>query len=203
MDAPNRPEWLPEVQRAVASIPPSATAPAPLLFDVEHLPITTALAWQARREMLLRQWRAFLGSIEGPRRSNKIEVLEEDRREDVIRQLVRYESETDLPVEGYLLRPLEPGRGRPGVVVLHSTVDYTVRQPAGLEGPSDKHVGLHLARRGYVTSARDASSGNTPNQSGWRQPSPGCTVAIPASRGWPRCSSTLAERSISSRISRT
>jgi hypothetical protein len=36
------------------------------------------------------------------------------------------------------------------VVVLHSTVDYTIRQPAGLEGPADKHIGLHLARRGYV-----------------------------------------------------
>jgi hypothetical protein len=35
-------------------------------------------------------------------------------------------------------------------VVLHSTVDYTIRQPAGLEGPEDKHIGLHLARRGYV-----------------------------------------------------
>ena len=150
MDAPNRPEWLPDVQRAVASIPSSATKPVPLLFDAEHLPITTAAAWQARREALIRHWRDFLGSIEGPRASNKVEVLEEDRREDVIRQLVRYESETGLPVEGYLLRPLGPGRDRPGVVVLHSTVDYTIRQPAGLEGPSDKHVGLHLARRGYV-----------------------------------------------------
>src|SRR5262249_60029602 len=28
--------------------------------------------------------------------------------------------------------------------------DYTIRQPAGLEGPSDKHIGLHLARRDYV-----------------------------------------------------
>jgi hypothetical protein len=36
------------------------------------------------------------------------------------------------------------------VVVLHSTVDHTIRQPAGLEGPADKHIALHLARRGYV-----------------------------------------------------
>jgi dienelactone hydrolase len=150
MEATNRPEWLPEVQRAVVEIPPSATSPAPLLFDAEHRAITSAPAWQGRRETLLRQWRAFLGSIEGPRASNKIEIIEEDRRENVIRQLVRYESENGLPVEGYFLRPVAAGRDRPGVVVLHSTVDYTIRQPAGLEGPSDKHVGLHLARRGYV-----------------------------------------------------
>ena len=77
-------------------------------------------------------------------------VLEEDRPEGVVRQLIRYEAEPGLPVEGYLLRPEGPATGRPGVVVLHSTVDYTIRQPAGLEGPEDKHIGLHLARRGYV-----------------------------------------------------
>jgi hypothetical protein len=34
--------------------------------------------------------------------------------------------------------------------VLHSTVDYTIRQPAGLEGPPNVHLGWHLARCGYV-----------------------------------------------------
>jgi hypothetical protein len=134
----------------VAEIPASATKPAPLLFDAEHLPIATAQAWQARRETLLQQWPAFLGSIKGPPAASTLDVLEEDRRDGVVRQLVRYETEPGLRVEGYLLRPAGPGRDRPGVVVLHSTVEYTIRQPAGLEGPSDKHVGLHLARRGYV-----------------------------------------------------
>ena len=69
----------------------------------------------------------------------------------MIRQLVSYESERDLPVEAYLLRPAGADRGRPGVVVLHSTAAWTIRQPAGLEGPEEKHIGLHLARRGYVT----------------------------------------------------
>jgi dienelactone hydrolase len=79
-----------------------------------------------------------------------MEVLQEDRPDGVIRQLIRYETERGLPVEGYLLRPDRPGRGRPGVVVLHSTVEWTIRQPAGLEGPPDLHIGLQLARRGYV-----------------------------------------------------
>jgi dienelactone hydrolase len=150
MVAPDRPEWLAEVQQPPASVPASATTPAPLLFDAEHRPISTAEAWNARRNVLLEQWRAYLGSIEGPRAIGKVEVLEEDQRDGVIRQLIRYESEPGLPVEGYLLRPLDPGRDRAGVAVFHSTVDYTIRQPAGLEGPSDKHIGLHLARRGYV-----------------------------------------------------
>jgi pimeloyl-ACP methyl ester carboxylesterase len=67
-----------------------------------------------------------------------------------VRQLVRYESEEGLPVEGYLLYPEKIEGKLPGVVVLHSTVDYTIRQPAGLEGPPEKHIGLKLARRGYV-----------------------------------------------------
>jgi dienelactone hydrolase len=145
-----RPEWLAEVQQPPAELPASATTPAPLLFDAEHRPITTADAWRARRDVLVEHWRAFLGSIEGPRAVGKVAVLEEDQRDDVLRQLIRYESEPGLPVEGYLLRPPDPGRDRAGVVVCHSTVDYTIRQPAGLEGPSDKHIALHLARRGYV-----------------------------------------------------
>src|SRR5207237_10344392 len=81
-----------------------------------------------------------------------VTVLEEDRRDGVVRQLIRYEGEPGLPVEAYLLRPPgeTPRMKRPGAVVLHSTIDYTIRQPAGLEGPADKHIGLHLAREGYV-----------------------------------------------------
>jgi dienelactone hydrolase len=150
MSDPARPAWLPEVQRAPAEIPASATRPAPLLFDAEHRPITTREGWMARRAELAECWRSFLGTIPAPRAAPVLKVLEEDRPEGVIRQLVRYEAEPGLPVEAYLLRPVGGGGGRPGVVVLHSTIDYTIRQPAGLEGPDDKHIGLHLARRGYV-----------------------------------------------------
>lgn len=151
MPDPTRPAWLPEVQRAPSVVPESAPRPAPLLFDAEHRPITTREGWEARRDELAGRWRSFLGTIPAPRAAPVLSVLEEDRPEGVIRQLVRYEAEPGLPVEAYLLRPSGEGRGRPGAVVLHSTIDYTIRQPAGLEGPDDKHIGLHLARRGYVT----------------------------------------------------
>src|SRR5262245_57975145 len=144
------PPWLAEVQRPPSMIPQSATKPAPLLFDGMHRPIKTAEAWERRRAELAEQWTRFLGTIEAPRAAPVLTTLEEDRVDGVVRRLVRYEAEPGLPVEGYLLRPEQPGRGRPGAVVLHSTVVYTIRQPAGLEGPADKHIGLHLARRGYV-----------------------------------------------------
>jgi dienelactone hydrolase len=146
----DRPAWLDGLRTPPASIPPAATRPAPPLFDDEHRPITTPAGWQARRREILGRWRDFLGTIPAPKAAPALTVLEEDRPDGAVRQLVRYEAEPGLPVEAYLLRPDAPGRGRPGVVVLHSTIEYTIRQPAGLEGPEDKHIGLHLARRGFV-----------------------------------------------------
>jgi dienelactone hydrolase len=150
MPPPQRPAWLEDVQRAPASVPPSATRPAPLLFDAEHMPITTRGGWAERRDELVRHWRDFLGAIPAPRAAPAFDVLESDERDGVLRRLLRYEAEPGLPVEGYLLEPLDAGKGRAGVVVLHSTVDHTIRQPAGLEGRADVQIGLHLARRGHV-----------------------------------------------------
>jgi Dienelactone hydrolase family len=148
---PSPPAWLPEIQRPPSSIPDKATRPAPPLFNALHQPIRTKDAWIGHRFGLAHRWTEFLGTIQVRQPVSHMKVLEEDRPDGVIRWLVRYEAEPGLPVEGYLLRPEgEPKRKRPGVVVLHSTVDYTIRQPAGLEGPEDKHIGMHLARRGYV-----------------------------------------------------
>jgi len=145
-----KPDWFAKIQVAPASLPPRAASPVPLLFDAENRPITTAEGWVRRKVELAKAWRAFLGTIPGPRPDNTLKVVNEDRLDAAIRQLVSYESERDLPVEGYLLRPDGPGRGRPGAVVLHSTANWTIRQPAGLEGPEQLHIGVHLARRGYV-----------------------------------------------------
>jgi dienelactone hydrolase len=150
MTPPSKPSWLAEVRRAPAVIPTRATRPAPMLMDAHHRPIATPEGWARRRDELAAAWRTFLGAIPAPRAVGAPVVLDEDRPEGVVRQLIRYEAEPGLPVEGYLLRPEGSARGRPGAVVLHSTVDYTIRQPAGLEGTEDKWIGLHLARRGYV-----------------------------------------------------
>ena len=60
-----RPVWLSTVQNPPASIPANAAAPAPLLFDAENQPITTADGWARRRRIfrrraLKRLTRAFL-----------------------------------------------------------------------------------------------------------------------------------------------
>ena len=40
---------------------------------------------------------------------------------------------------------------RPAAIVFHSTVPESIRQPAGLADVPEKHFGLTLARRGFVT----------------------------------------------------
>ncbi|MFO0890427.1 MAG: dienelactone hydrolase family protein [Isosphaeraceae bacterium] len=149
MTSGTAPAWLAEVQKAPRSIPASATRPAPLLFDRHHQPITTAEGWGRHRAALRDDWLRFLGTIPRPSSPPGFTVLEEDRS-DIIRQLIRYEAEPGLPVEAYLLRPKGEVKSAPGAVVLHSTADITIRQPAGLEGPESHHIGKQLAQRGYV-----------------------------------------------------
>jgi dienelactone hydrolase len=144
------PAWLKSVQQPPDSVPAEATHPSPLLFDSEHHPITTIEKWNARRRELLNAWREFLGTIPSRDKPPVHQVLEEDVSEGVRRQLIRYEAEPGLPVEAYLLSPSPIGSPAPGVIVLHSTVDYTIRQPAGLDGPQSAHLGWHLARRGTI-----------------------------------------------------
>jgi dienelactone hydrolase len=81
----------------------------------------------------------------------RFEIVEEEILERVTRQRIRFRTEEDEWVEAYLLLPRARKGKVPGIVVLHSTIDYHIRQPAGLEGPADKHIGLHLAERGFVT----------------------------------------------------
>jgi dienelactone hydrolase len=153
MQQNEKPSWFRMAQRRPLSVPPDAPRPMPLLFDREHRPIQSRAGWQKRKNEFRKDWLAFLGEIPGPRPDNAIKVIEQDRLSGVLRQLVSYQTEPGLVVEGYLLRPDVPGRGRPGVVVLHATTAATIRQPAGLDDHPSLHIGLHMAERGYVAFA--------------------------------------------------
>jgi Dienelactone hydrolase family len=143
--------WLDEVQQRPTKLP-DAPKLSSLLVDPAGRKIIDVAGWKRRRDELLRAWKAFLRPLALDRPKPKYVILEEELHEDCLRQLVRYESEPGLWVDGYLLRPMtkpDPVPA-PGVVVLHSTVDYTIREPAGLEGPSELHFGPNLAQRGIV-----------------------------------------------------
>jgi hypothetical protein len=144
--------WLDEIQRPPEKVPPNAPTLPPLLIDADGREITTLKAWEKRREELRKLWTDFLHPLDVPRNKPALKVLQEDKPAGCARQLVEFEGEPGVAVQGYLIRPAEKSsQPRPGVVVLHSTVDYTIRQPAGLEGPQEKWFGLKLAKRGMVT----------------------------------------------------
>ena len=106
--------------------------------------------WLRERVMIERRWLDFLGAFPETKPPLSPKLISVEEKEKLIRKKVRYEVEAGIPVEAYLLVPKGKNRCFPAMVVLHSTVDYTIRQPAGLEGPEAKHIGVHLAERGYV-----------------------------------------------------
>jgi dienelactone hydrolase len=143
--------WLEETQRPPATLPADAPKPNDLLQADDGRRIADVAAWKSRREELRKWWLNFLGPMPAERQTApKLTVVEEDRPEGVIRQLVRYEVEPGIQTEAYLLKPSRPTRKAPGIAVFHSTVNYTIRQPAGLEGPPEKHFGLRYAKQGCV-----------------------------------------------------
>ena len=146
--------WLARVQTPPASLPEGAPKLPPLLVDAAGRPIRTLAAWQARRDGLRRWWLDLLGPMPAARTGPPAwKTLEEDRTDGVIRSRITYEVEPGIPTEAYLLRPegAAGAPGRPAAVVLHSTVNHSILQPAGLATDREKAFGLALARRGFVT----------------------------------------------------
>jgi dienelactone hydrolase len=148
---PREVPWLAEIQQPQANLPEDAPKLNDLLTDDRGRRITTLDAWKKRRDELRQWWLGFLGPFPGQRTAvPKLSVVEEYKTEGVIRQLVRYEIEPGITTEAYLLKPEMLSGKAPGIAVFHSTVNYTIRQPAGLEGPPEKHFGLRYAKKGCV-----------------------------------------------------
>lgn len=149
--------WLGEIQTPPARVPGDATRLSPLLVDAGRNPIRTRAHWEKHRQYLRSQWLDMIGEvkpreqlIEKAKRPPVFEIRESDRNDEVLRRRIRYQTERGVTTNAFLLMPYKPSRPLPGVVVLHSTVDYTIRQSAGLEGPPEAHWGLKLAQRGMV-----------------------------------------------------
>jgi hypothetical protein len=143
--------WLKEVLEppAAAAIPSHPLVP--ILVDRNGRPIATLSAWTRRRVELETAWRELLGTLEVARgRPPRVDVVEEERLGDVVRQRVRYLVEPGVSTEAYLLAPRQPREKCPGAIVFHTTTPESIRQPAGLADVPEKHFGLALARRGFV-----------------------------------------------------
>jgi dienelactone hydrolase len=147
---PREVPWLADIQRPPARLPAGAPQLASVLVDVQGNRVTTVAGWERRREEIRLGWEQFLGTWEYPRRPPEYEIINSDKVGNVTRRLIHYDVERHVPVEAYLLLPARSNQKVPGVVILHSTVDYTIRQGAGLEGDPAAAWGLRLAERGMV-----------------------------------------------------
>jgi dienelactone hydrolase len=149
--------WLAEIQTPPAKVPTDVPALFPVLVDAGKNPIRTREHWERHREYLRKQWLDLIGEVRPRERlvqkgriPPQFEIRDSAHVGAIVRRRIRYETERGVATEAYLLMPYKPKRRLPGVVVLHSTVDYTIRQPAGLEGPEEAAWGLKLAQRGMV-----------------------------------------------------
>jgi dienelactone hydrolase len=143
--------WLKEIQTPPAKLPQTAPKLSDLLVDADGQRITTLKEWKTRREELRSWWLEFLGPMPAERKTPpKLEVVQEDRVDGVLRQLVKYDVEPGISTEAYLCRPARLNGKLPGMVAFHSTVDHSIRQPAGVEGAPEKAFGLQYAKKGVV-----------------------------------------------------
>lgn len=151
--------WLADVQTPPALVPGvNGGRLDPILKLASGENVSTLDDWQRRRKELRDAWMTYLGSMPAERPAVKLEVLKEDAPDGCVRQLVRYEGEPGLFVEGYLLRPtgtvaekLKGKNGRlPAVVGLHQTTNHSIDEIAGVQGPEPMQIGLKLCRRGFV-----------------------------------------------------
>ena len=180
-----RPPWLPEIQRPPRSVPPTATRPGPLLFDADHRAISTVDGWDREATR-----------TGGPLAHVPRHDSQAARRPPVPKVLRRRHgagspsasSSATRPSSACRWKPISCGRRRrgprrPGVVVLHSTVDYTIRQPAGLEGPPTCTSAFTWPAAATWRFARVASSGNTAGRAASARPSTGSRNRHPGIRG--------------------
>jgi dienelactone hydrolase len=144
--------WLHELLEPPADASGPSRPLTPLLVDGRGRAIATLDGWLRRRTELVQAWRDLLGPLDVARtRPPALEIIAEDYVGDVVRQRVRYLVEPDVQTEAFVLAPRGPSGRRPGAIVFHSTVPESIRQPAGLADVPEKHFGLTLARRGFVT----------------------------------------------------
>ena len=108
--------WLADVTTAPTAPPAESIGQlAPLLIDDSGQAITTRDGWECQRRKIRDAWLRFLGPMPDPRPPVRLEVLRTESCGTITRQLVRYEGEPGLFVEGYLLAPAWLGRRQSAV----------------------------------------------------------------------------------------
>lgn len=146
--------WLSEVTTAAINPPREGLGLLnPLLVTKDGQVITTRKDWQQHRRQIREDWLRFLGPMPDPRPPVHLKILNSEALPGLVRQLVQYEGEPGVLVEGYLLVPELPSdkpAKLPGIVALHQTTNASIDEIAGVSGRDAMQIGLKLAQRGFV-----------------------------------------------------
>lgn len=124
-----------------------------LLQQADGKPVTTKQDWKKHRLTIRERWIKFLGPMPEPRPAVVLEILKTESLPTIIRQLIRYEGEPGIFVEGYLLMPKAATESKskyPAVLAMHPTTNATIDDIAGISGQDTKQFGLALAQRGFI-----------------------------------------------------
>lgn len=153
-----------------AAEPPAAIAPffqpptefakdfgtyrSPLLFD-DNTPVRSADDWKRRRAEIRKYWHSAMGEWPALLEKPKLELMEQERRENVTQHHIRIETAPGRLVDdAYLLLP--DGQGPfPAVVVVY----YEAKTGIGRGKSELRDFAWQLAKRGFVT----LSLGGDPN----------------------------------------
>ena len=142
------------VGSAAGQITPHPAPPqlSPLLMDSQGKSITKKSDWVKHREVLKKGWLDVLGDWPARKAKLKTEILNTEHLPGFMRQHVRYQVETGVFTDGYLLTPKNAKGKRAAIVVFHPTTPLQARGVAGLDAeyPEEKWQGVQLVQRGYV-----------------------------------------------------
>lgn len=135
----------------------------PPAVDVPIAADASEQEWEEFRRKTIESFEKVAGAFPRPERAVPLDVtvLSEERLDDGIvrKKIVYHTNSEESTVAAYLLiPPMKEGEKRPGMLVCHSTQAAGKAQPVGLADIADKHIALHLARRGYVAIAPDYPS---------------------------------------------
>jgi pimeloyl-ACP methyl ester carboxylesterase len=128
------------------------SALSPLLEDAYQRIIKSKSGWLKQRAVIRRQWLDFLGPLPAKKPALKTEILNTEHLSGFTRLQVRYQIESDIYTDGYLLTPVGAKGRLPAVIVFHPTTPLHAKGVAGLASEYDpeKWQGVQLVQRGYV-----------------------------------------------------
>lgn len=137
---------------------------SPLLFD-DGSPVKTPADWAKRRQEILKNWQAVMGTWPALIDKPKLEILKEEAENGYTKNTIKVQVSADQMLAGYLLVPKGTGPF-PAVVVPFYDPETSI-------GENEEHGGfrdyaLQLAKRGFVTLSIGSPGGDArkPDRSG-------------------------------------